>query len=109
TERDFSDIVYSPCQGQLLRRQKREAAWRQQKDWVTQKKTDIVLTRIEAFHTAQDGGVVIQQAAKGYSLFRADTGKPLARLRPTGKGDQDVTIPPSEGYNFPAREPRRAM
>jgi hypothetical protein len=26
--------------------------------------------------------------AKGYSLFREDTGGPVARLRPTGQGNQ---------------------
>ena len=33
-------------------------------------------------------GVLIRKANKGYSLFRADNGKPVARLRPTGKKDQ---------------------
>jgi len=47
-----------------------------------------LLTRIEAFNEANGGGVIIQKAAKGYSLFREDTGRPVARLRPTGKGDQ---------------------
>jgi hypothetical protein len=52
------------------------------------KKTDELLARIEAFNRDQGGGVLIRKAAKGYSLFRADTGRPVARLRPTGKGDQ---------------------
>lgn len=52
------------------------------------KKVDEILARIEAFNQEQGGGVVIQKAAKGYSLFREDTGKPVARLRPTGKGDE---------------------
>jgi hypothetical protein len=52
------------------------------------KTTDNLLARIEAFNQEQGGGVVIQKAAKGYSLFREDSGKPIARLRPTGKGDQ---------------------
>jgi hypothetical protein len=51
-------------------------------------KTDEMLTRIEAFNAEQGGGVLIRKAAKGYSLFRQDTGRPVARLRPTGKGDQ---------------------
>ena len=34
------------------------------------------------------GASVIQKAARGYSLFRADDGQPVARLRPTGTGDQ---------------------
>lgn len=52
------------------------------------KKTDEILDRIEAFNQEKGGGVIIQRAAKGYSLFREDNGKPIARLRPTGKGDQ---------------------
>jgi len=55
---------------------------------MTMKKTDKLLARIEAFNKDQGGGVLIQKAAKGYSLFREDTGRPIARLRPTGKGDQ---------------------
>lgn len=52
------------------------------------KKADELLARIEAFSAVQGGGVRIQRAAKGYSLFREDTGRPIARLRPRGKGDQ---------------------
>lgn len=52
------------------------------------KRTDKLLARIEAFNQAKGGGVVVQKAARGYSLFREDTGAPLARLRPTGKGDR---------------------
>jgi hypothetical protein len=52
------------------------------------KKADDLLARIEAFNQAKGGGVVVQKASRGYSLFRADTGRPVARLRPTGKGDR---------------------
>jgi hypothetical protein len=52
------------------------------------KKADEILERIEAFNQAKGGGVIIQRAAKGYSLFREDNGRPIARLRPTGQGDQ---------------------
>jgi len=52
------------------------------------KKTDEMLARIETFNAGSGGGVRIQKAARGYSLFRKDTGTPIARLRPTGKGDQ---------------------
>jgi hypothetical protein len=52
------------------------------------KKPDDLLVRIEAFNEANGGGVVIQKAARGYSLFREDNGMPIARLRPTGKADQ---------------------
>ena len=51
-------------------------------------KHDGILARIEAFNEVKGGGVRVQKAAKGYSLFREDSGKPVARLRPTGKGDQ---------------------
>jgi hypothetical protein len=49
---------------------------------------DAILARIEACNEAQGGGVILRQAAGGYSLFRADTGRPVARLRPRGRGDQ---------------------
>ena len=52
------------------------------------KKADEILARIEAFNQVQGGGVLIQKATKDYSLFREDTGQPVARLRPTGRGDQ---------------------
>jgi hypothetical protein len=52
------------------------------------RKNDDTLKRIEAFSAARGGGVVIQKAAKGYSLFREDNGKPIARFRPTGMDDQ---------------------
>ncbi len=51
-------------------------------------KQDELLTRIKAFYEANGGGVVIQKAAKRYSLFWEDTGQAIARLRPTGRGDQ---------------------
>jgi len=55
---------------------------------MARKRGDDFLARIEAFNEAKGGGVVIRKAARGYSLFRADTGRPVARLRPTGRGDQ---------------------
>jgi hypothetical protein len=51
------------------------------------RKPSDILERIEAFNEAKGGGVVVRKAAKGYSLFPGDNGKPVARLRPTGKGD----------------------
>jgi len=45
-------------------------------------KHDDMLARIEAFNDASGGGVVIQKAAKGYSLFRQDTGRPVTHDRP---------------------------
>ncbi len=51
------------------------------------KKSDPVLERIKAFSEAMGGGVIIRRANKGYSLFIEEDGTPLARLRPTGNGD----------------------
>ena len=51
-------------------------------------KTDPFLDRIQAFNEAKGGGVTIRKVAKGYSLFREDTGAPVARLRPTGTNGQ---------------------
>ena len=56
------------------------------------KKTDDFLPRIEAFNKAEGGGVAVRKAAKGYSLFRLDTGAPIARLRPTRKGDKGEVL-----------------
>ena len=50
-------------------------------------KHDAILTRIQAFNEAEGGGVLVQKASKGYSLFREDTGEPVARLRPRGTAD----------------------
>lgn len=66
------------CPGRLNRLELREMT----------AKRDEMLARIEAYNEAKGGGVVIQKASKGYSLFREDNGRPIARLRPTGKGDQ---------------------
>lgn len=48
---------------------------------------DAMLERIEAFSWKPGGGVVVRKAARGYSLFSARTGAPVARFRPTGQGD----------------------
>ena len=50
-------------------------------------KPDPMLERIMAFSEAKGGRVLIQKQSKGYSLFREDNSRPVARLRPTGKGD----------------------
>lgn len=50
-------------------------------------KPDPMLERIMAFSEAKGGGVLIRKRSKGYSLFREDNGRRVARLRPTGKGD----------------------
>lgn len=51
-------------------------------------KPDPMLERILAFDRARGGGVVVERVNKGYSLFGARTGVPVARLRPTGAADQ---------------------
>ena len=52
------------------------------------KKSEPLLERIEAYNEAQGGGVIIRRANKGYSLFIESDGSPIARLRPTGNGDE---------------------
>ena len=49
-------------------------------------KADALLERIEAFHLVE-GEVVVRTMARGYSLFSARNGAPIARLRPTGEAD----------------------
>jgi hypothetical protein len=51
-------------------------------------KRDAMLERIRAFDRTRGGGVVVERVNKGYSLFGAATGAPIARLRPTGTGDE---------------------
>jgi len=48
---------------------------------------DLTQGRIEAFNVAHGGGVKVRKDARGYSLFREDTGVPVARLRPSTSGD----------------------
>jgi hypothetical protein len=43
---------------------------------------DITQGRIEAFNNTHGGGVFVRKDARGYCLFREDTGAPVARLRP---------------------------
>ena len=50
-------------------------------------KSDAMLERIVAFNEAKGGGVLIEKRSKGYSLFREDNGRPIARLCPSGKSD----------------------
>ena len=52
------------------------------------KKQEDILTRIEAFNRDKGGGFWIQKAARSNSLFRENNCMTIARLRPTGKGDQ---------------------
>ncbi len=46
-----------------------------------------MMARIEAFNEAKGGGVLVVKQSKGYCLLRDDNGRPIARLRPTGKDD----------------------
>jgi hypothetical protein len=43
--------------------------------------------RIVTFWRDRGGGVIVERAARGYSLFSERTGAPIARLRPTGTDD----------------------
>ena len=49
---------------------------------------DPILERIRAFDRSKGGGVEVTRSRRGYSLFAATTGAPIARLRPTGRDDQ---------------------
>src|SRR5262249_31694068 len=49
---------------------------------------DYTYARIEAFNEAKGGGVSVRKDARGYSLVREDSGRPVARLRPNDRGDR---------------------
>ena len=84
---------------------------------------DAMLERIEAFHRARGGGIFVRKAGRGYALFSARTGRPIARLRPTGGADQVqvlwwngerwgasgpfgiATLPLDQALNYIAAEP----
>ena len=51
------------------------------------KSVDPHLTRIEAFLADRGGGVVARKVGGGYSLYHGESGRPVARFRPTGAGD----------------------
>jgi hypothetical protein len=55
------------------------------------KTTDPLLKRIEKFNESKGGGIIIEKIRGGYSLYLESTGVPIARLRPTGEGD-DVEV-----------------
>ena len=50
-------------------------------------KSDEMFDQIMAFNECNGGGVRIEKRSHGYSLFREDNGRPIARLRPCGKDD----------------------
>lgn len=51
------------------------------------KPADALLARIEAFVAGKGGGVLVRKLAGGYSLYREESRRPLARFRPIGRGD----------------------
>jgi hypothetical protein len=48
---------------------------------------DEILERIERFRFPK-GPVVAERRNRGYSILHANTGAPIARLRPTGRDDR---------------------
>jgi hypothetical protein len=84
---------------------------------------DAMLEHIKAFNRARGGGVVVEKAARGYSLRSERSGAPIARLKPTGDGDKVqvlwwngerwgasgpfgiVTMPLDEALGYIASEP----
>ena len=55
--------------------------------------SDAMRARIEAWRWPPErGGVEVVRARGGYTLYSLHTGGPVARLRPTGKGDR-VQVP----------------
>jgi hypothetical protein len=51
--------------------------------------SDAVRARIQAWPwPPQRGGVEVVRANRGYTLYSARTGAPVARLRPTGKAEE---------------------
>ena len=52
------------------------------------KESDSFLKRIKAFNQEAGGGVSIRRSNGGYNLYQEEDGSPIARLRPTGEGDE---------------------
>jgi hypothetical protein len=52
--------------------------------------TDDIIQHIERFRFAR-GDVIAERRNRGYSLYHAASGAPVARLRPTGQ-DDDVEV-----------------
>ena len=49
--------------------------------------TDPFIQRIESFRCRR-GSLLAERRNRGYTLFRASSGAPVARLRPTGQHDR---------------------
>jgi hypothetical protein len=48
---------------------------------------DPIIERIESFRCRR-GRLVAERRNRGYTLYRASSGTPIARLRPTGQNDR---------------------
>lgn len=49
--------------------------------------TDLIIKRIESFRCRR-GSLMAERRNRGYTLYRASSGAPVVRLRPTGQGDR---------------------
>ena len=49
--------------------------------------TDPIIQRIESF-PCRHGQLLAERRSRGYTLYRASSGAPVARLRPTGQADR---------------------
>lgn len=49
--------------------------------------TDLIIQRIESFRCRR-GSLMAERRNRGYTLYRASSGAPVVRLRPTGQGDR---------------------
>jgi hypothetical protein len=49
--------------------------------------TDPIIQRIERFRCRR-GSLLAERRNRGYTLYRAGSGAPVARLRPTGQDDR---------------------
>lgn len=49
--------------------------------------SDPIIQRIESFRCRR-GRLLAERRNRGYTLYRAGSGTPLARLRPTGQNDR---------------------
>src|SRR5690349_14966355 len=78
--------------------------------------TDDIVQRIERFRLPR-GAAVPERRNRGYTLYHALSGAPVARLRPTGRNDSveilywsawSAGLPHSPSHPPPASRPRSA-
>ena len=69
-------------------------------------KSDSLIDRFVAFNATKGGGVRIEKRTNGYSLFREDNGRPVARLRPSSKDDLESLVEPHLSDPFRAKRAR---